>query len=294
LLERIRNFGHDRYEQVLKTGMSTYDVLVATGDEFCRGNGTRNRAHFRTYAGSSVVDDSLETPIYLPLGPREEFERVSPLEVKLAGERRYKFNFLGSLTSPARYALAKTIKKELKDVRKFLHIIAKWNKKPTRMNGYVPPPLYRKVLLSSVFTLCPIGHNPESFRIFEALEAGSIPILVLDSNYREHECKNSFLPLMTQGAPFVFLNSWQELPAFLANILQQPERIQQMQADSMAWYSAFMGKVARQFEHVMEMRFQDRMDKGGFTSTAYLEGVEEQLDDPKYRTALVYGELADL
>ena len=36
---------------------------------------------------------------------------------------------------------------------------------------------YRDVLLSSVFTLCPTGHSPETFRLFEAAEAGSIPIV---------------------------------------------------------------------------------------------------------------------
>lgn len=31
---------------------------------------------------------------------------------------------------------------------------------------------YQAMLLVSKFTLCPGGHNPETFRMFEALEAG--------------------------------------------------------------------------------------------------------------------------
>lgn len=31
---------------------------------------------------------------------------------------------------------------------------------------------YQQLLLDSKFTLCPGGHNPETFRMFEALEAG--------------------------------------------------------------------------------------------------------------------------
>ena len=37
--------------------------------------------------------------------------------------------------------------------------------------------LYREVLEASTFTLCPSGTNEETFRVWESLEAGSIPIL---------------------------------------------------------------------------------------------------------------------
>jgi hypothetical protein len=39
---------------------------------------------------------------------------------------------------------------------------------------------YMQVVLDSVFTLSPAGHNPECFRLYEAMEAGSIPILTND------------------------------------------------------------------------------------------------------------------
>src|SRR3954453_19744093 len=35
---------------------------------------------------------------------------------------------------------------------------------------------YRNILRESMFTLCPWGINPESLRLYEAMEAGSIPI----------------------------------------------------------------------------------------------------------------------
>mmetsp|Transcript_6135 Transcript_6135/g.15627 ORF Transcript_6135/g.15627 Transcript_6135/m.15627 type:complete len:551 (+) Transcript_6135:84-1736(+) len=283
LLERIKNFGHERFEQVLQHGTENYDVLVATGDEFCRATNTFNRAHFRMYSGDKVVNSSLETPIYLPLGPREEFERVSPADVKLVSERQYVFNFLGSLTSPARTELVQQLKtSRLKAMKSFLHVIQKWGKKLTKENGYMPPATYKQVLLSSIFTLCPQGHNPEAFRIYEACEAGSIPIVVLDGFYRTHECNTAYGPLIKQGAPFVFLNGWHELPGFLEIMLANPARLQQMQADVMAWYGKFMQKVAGQFEQVLELRFQDRMDRGKFTSTGFVAGVQAYLDDPKY------------
>ena len=38
------------------------------------------------------------------------------------------------------------------------------------------PILYRFMLEQSRFTLCPWGGNPETLRLYEALELGSIPI----------------------------------------------------------------------------------------------------------------------
>ena len=38
------------------------------------------------------------------------------------------------------------------------------------------------VLLETVFALCPRGNNLETFRFYEALESGSIPIIVKGSS----------------------------------------------------------------------------------------------------------------
>jgi len=282
LLERIKNFEHERHEQVLTNGIDYYDVLVATGDEYCRATNTFARSHFRTYHGSQVVNASRRAPMYLPLGTREEFPRVYPLEVKLAKDREYVFNFLGSLSSDSRKELVRELKTKMNGFKQFLHIVPKWGKKLTKQYGYVSPKVYRQVVLNSVFTLCPQGHNPEAYRIYEACEAGSIPIVVLDHHYRSHECQGAFTPLIVQGAPFVFLNGWHELPAFMEMIMQDPARIQRMQADSMAWYSAFMRKVANQFEQVMILRAEDRFDRGRFTSTSQLANIESYVEDPKY------------
>mmetsp|Transcript_17732 Transcript_17732/g.34951 ORF Transcript_17732/g.34951 Transcript_17732/m.34951 type:complete len:619 (+) Transcript_17732:153-2009(+) len=286
LLERIKNFQHERFEQVLTNGKEYYDVLVATGDEFCRAIHTYDRAHFRMYAGPNVVNASLNSPIYLPLGPREEFKRVYANDVRLVKERKYMYNFMGSLTSLSRKVLVNELRSISNKYQNFVWVVSKWKKQLTRANGYITPTQYKQILIDSVFTLCPQGHNPEAYRIFEACEAGSIPVLVLDEYYRSHECESSFRPLITQGAPFVFLNSWEELPAYFDYITQHPERIQQMQMDTMEWYRKFMSKVANNFETVMTLRFSDRSEGTRFTSTASIPGLRTYLDDPDYRVPL--------
>ena len=284
LLERIKCCQHDRYDRVLSNGLEYYDVLVATGDEYCRAVSSIGRAHFRTYAGDAVTRSKKLPmgPEYLPLGPREEFFRVRPQHIVLPKDRLYLFNFIGSVTSTSRKFLGKQLRgfaKQTKgQIKSFVHIVGQWSKKLTKSNGYILPGEYRRVLMNSSFTLCPQGHNPEAYRIFEAAEAGSIPILVLDDSYKSHECKCSFKPLVDSGAPFVFLEHWGQLPSFLFEVQKDPLRIQRMQANVMHWYSRFMQKVASNFEAVLEARFQDRMEHGKFTSTASYDSIKTLFD----------------
>lgn len=42
----------------------------------------------------------------------------------------------------------------------------------SKTNGKLDTPEYQDLLIDSQFTICPGGHNPETYRMFEALESG--------------------------------------------------------------------------------------------------------------------------
>jgi hypothetical protein len=84
--------------------------------------------------------------------------------------------------------------------------------------------------------------------LFEACEAGSIPIVVKDEEYLEHLCKDSFAPLLASGAPFLVLNSWDELAGALKPYQENPELLNERQQKLKTWYKRFWGEVARDFE----------------------------------------------
>jgi len=109
---------------------------------------------------------------------------------------------------------------------------------------------YKNVLKHSVFTLCPTGRNPESYRIYEAIEAGSIPILALDKEYHDHPCKNAFLPFVKYHAPFVFLTDWKQLPKVLAMYSQDPNKVVALQERLRPWYQKFFYNVSLQLDMV--------------------------------------------
>lgn len=288
-----------KVQRTINVANSEFDIMIVTGDEYCHVNDPR--AHFRQYHGTKSMGlskfqattpeiesfpqtmlNSSQYPIYIPLGPREEFlyERIK--DFKPASQRKYVYNFLGSMTSPSRSILKSVLGADLatsantKRFPNFLHITDKWHIKVTKSNGYIEPDQYKRVLLDSMFTLCPTGHNPEAYRIYEALEAGSIPVLGLDRYYRHARCHDAFRPFIEANAPFVYLNNgWQDLEAFLQTKGSNATWVAEQQTLCVTWYREWMKQTALRFEAILQHRFQARMERGPGSHTQ--EGEEEDL-----------------
>ena len=121
------------------------------------------------------------------------------------------------------------------------------------------PDSYMKVLLNSVFTLHPAGHNAECFRMYhEAVMAGSILIFVKDDLYntdedrrqhRRNQCKDSLTHWRT--APTVVLDSWHDLISTVERLLADGNALDEMQQRLQVWYAEHMTKVVRDFEDFM-------------------------------------------
>ena len=120
---------------------------------------------------------------------------------------------------------------------------------------------YMCVVLDSVFTLSPTGHNPECFRMFEAIEAGSIPILTRDDlhgsrhptltrKHRDisHPCANALLHWY--GAPIVVLDSWDDLYPTVERLLADPAGLDDLQRRLRHWYDEYMRGAVAKFEDI--------------------------------------------
>ena len=77
---------------------------------------------------------------------------------------------------------------------------------------------YTSVLLDSVFVPCIGGQNPETFRFYEALECGSIPIIINDGSYYK---------FITEHIPLINLPSWNVVPSFINQIFNDKNTLQQ-------------------------------------------------------------------
>jgi hypothetical protein len=84
-----------------------------------------------------------------------------------------------------------------------------WNQKILDPHHFVP--IQRSLLYDSQYLPCPRGVHPETPRIWEALEAGAIPV-VIDGPEQE------ILADLDLGV--VLLENWSQLPGFLLSVTQ--------------------------------------------------------------------------
>lgn len=119
------------------------------------------------------------------------------------------------------------------------------------------PARYADVLAKSAFSPCPMGNvNLETFRMYEALEAGSIPLTERRSTLRYFEC---LLP----GSPILSFSSWSSAQRFVDRICKHPAELDRLQQATCEWWSAYkfsLKTTVREFCIVgLEGRFRVEM-----------------------------------
>ncbi|XP_012587723.1 PREDICTED: transmembrane protein 5 [Condylura cristata] len=114
---------------------------------------------------------------------------------------------------------------------------------------------YRDALLQSDLTLCPAGANPECYRIYEACACGSVP--VVEDVPAAGGCQPAPLRLLkAMGAPFIFVRSWEELPALLERERAAPQREKvQRRKRLLHWYQHFKAELKGRFTRALESSF---------------------------------------
>lgn len=76
---------------------------------------------------------------------------------------------------------------------------------------------YCATLLDSVFVPCIGGNNHETFRLYEALECGCIPILINDSPYFNY---------ISQYLPLLNITSWEQVPSLITQLFNNKDTLQ--------------------------------------------------------------------
>jgi len=198
---------------------------------------------YHGYWDSEMIDN--RRVLWFPLGVRRVFPRILPTEIPPSADRPYVFNLIISLsTSHTRQELA-DIARGLNH-HSFIHTISEWNKD---FVGYLGPQEYKEKLLHSIFTLSPSGHNVECYRIYEACDAGSIPIIEDVDAHPGVSCKDSLAPFKNSNAPFIYLKNWKDLPDLLDQLLQDPEWIFRRQIELLEWNRKFKLAAISDFEN---------------------------------------------
>jgi len=199
-------------------------IVVVTGNEDS-SNFYRGVTHPNHRIWLQNPNQTDEADRYLPLGYPTPFE--PPKE-----KRIYDWFFSGQITHPRRKDLAAT----LKDVKGGLFI---------ETDGFdkgLPHAEYIKKMAQSEVVLCPGGAvTPDTYRIYEALECGCIPIIDEKSGYRRFH--KDYWEKIFGEHPLITVDEWDyELYGILEELSVSYE---EKQKEIVKWWSQYKKNLVK-------------------------------------------------
>lgn len=157
----------------------------------------------------NVHDD---VSFHLPNGYRPNTREIlSKLEVQ---PRTIDYSFIGQVNHERRHQCV-DVANQFKTVYPSAYIVG--------TDGFgkedVPYADYLKILSKTKIALCPSGiESPDNFRLYEALEAGCVP--VVDAFSTNFKTAGFWRYLFGDDIPFPIVNYWDELPDMLPMLLR--------------------------------------------------------------------------
>jgi GR25 family glycosyltransferase involved in LPS biosynthesis len=202
--------------------------LIHCSDEQCKAdisiyNHPGIKHVFRNYWRPEAVGKKVT---HLPLGymnGRGGSGLVVPINV-----RPNTWSFAGALDRPGRTQIIDSLRREVPAC--FVHTTPTWMS-PLNLGEK----MYIDTLRDAKFVPCLNGFwNVESYRFYEALEHGAIPIFGLDE-------KQSYINMLSgsTNAPLFGLQDWAGAGAVMNNINSRPEVLEKIQKDMTNWWFGY-------------------------------------------------------
>ncbi|XP_019619540.1 PREDICTED: transmembrane protein 5-like [Branchiostoma belcheri] len=207
---------------------------------------------------SKWVDDEVVFQWPLGVATYRKFPKRDKDDFPVNSIRPYLCNFVGTVyPNSSRQGLMEVINKLDLQKECFVKAREEWSpdESPETRQQYV------KALLQSDLTLSPVGQNTECYRIYEACEYGSIP--VIEDNMTPGSCgnnekyNNAPLRLLKQHKPpFIFIKDWSELPTVLEeHRMLSPQDKVVRRRKVLEWCDKFKGKMKDRFLRIINQKF---------------------------------------
>ena len=100
------------------------------------------------------------------------------------------------------------------------------------------------IMLNSWCVPCPSGHNGETFRFYEALEAGAVPIVVREGN-------EDFLKFVASYFQIMVANSWEHAAQLVYTLKQQPEVYEKYRNGVLAGWESMKAKAKEDVRKIL-------------------------------------------
>jgi hypothetical protein len=217
--------------------------LIELSDEnydFCAEVYSNFLGVFRTH-WSGVFRRERVYPLSLGIN---NYDFGTPRSFPKSSERDYIWSFLGAINKSSRPEIAKylgSLEPHFLFATDATDRLSTWNVIDDRVRKLTPERC-NHILLDSVFAPSAMGNvNLECWRIYEALEAGAIPIL-------EKRPTLDYFTQMWGKHPLPAVSSWKEAHGFIANMMGSSRQLDDLQSACTNWWAA------RQEEWTEEIR----------------------------------------
>jgi len=241
-------------------------AVLMLGDERCNNDWLID--YYRQQKKFKFIYSVYDIPMYenvnlfqWPLGVAtyRNFPLVKKNDVDFMSKRKYKCNFIATVyKNSSREVLDNILKKSKSNFNCFVDVRYKWQKKETENSKN----LYHQVLKDSDLTLCPVGINSESYRIYEALSYGSLPII--EDIMTPGQCggelhgTNSPYRLLKKyhNAPVLYIKDWNHLHRIIENEQMLSEKIiVERRKAILEWYEIFRHQMKEEFLDTLKKNF---------------------------------------
>ena len=162
--------------------------------------------------------------------------------------KKYIWSFMGQVKGkPTR----ENMLAKLKNIpgEKFVHITEEWNDK-----NQIKISEYKQILEDSVFVPCPSGWGgaiglKDCFRLYETLEAGSIPIVEKD----DYKYFDSFFP----GHPLIQVSTdWNEIEDVINDLLKDEDELKAYNEKLIKWWSDYKITLKAKIKEITKPNLQ--------------------------------------
>jgi hypothetical protein len=142
--------------------------------------------------------------------------------------RKHMWSFVGDIKKFSRQAMFENMSKVENG---YNHLTAGW-----QTPDHLGPAEYRMVLEDTVFAPCPAGWaNLETFRVWEALEAGCIPIV-------EKRPYFDYFTLAVGKHPMPSVEAWDEAAGFIRSIGDM-DRLEELRQSCHDWWKSYKDRL---------------------------------------------------
>jgi hypothetical protein len=224
--KHITRHSRDYYRKFAGTNSILFHYMDETYEggyeRYCAFSGV-----IRWYWSALFDDPSI---LVVPIGYKE---RPPSLNIRALSARRYVWSFAGQVQRSSRPEMVAS----LSGIEPHFLVRTDARDDGSVLDRLVGRDEYYDVMTDSMFAPCPMGNvNIESFRLYEALECGTLPIV-------EKRLGFDYYRALLGDHPIPTVSSWSDASRLIRDCLRDPAKLAGLQGECMAWWKSYRPRL---------------------------------------------------